>query len=395
MEEDSNPTGSAQACASSTPNPAKKKRSHPGNPDPNAEVIALSPESLLATNRFACEVCGKGFQREQNLQLHRRGHNLPWKLKQKTSGEAARKKVYVCPEPSCQHHHPSRALGDLTGIKKHFFRKHGEKKWSCDKCSKKYAVLSDWKAHSKICGTKEYKCDCGSIFSRRDSFITHRAFCDALAEESTRTTARANYPFPNFDHHQNHLLLPQPTLPLQISESIHQWLPPSSSSSSTIYSNLLPPPPPPPTLPCLFQASRPSSHLSATALLQKAADQLGTAMAGPSELHGLYSSSSSPHLLQEMMMGTFPCFEEDMGGMMVAPKREEGGDGELFMAERRLPITIRSEGMTRDFLGLRENGEQKEEEEELLAMAGLMGTGMGSSSSSSSFMLPGLPPRKM
>ncbi|KAI3465798.1 hypothetical protein Pfo_022461 [Paulownia fortunei] len=171
--------------------PAKKKRNLPGTPDPEAEVIALSPKTLMATNRFLCEICGKGFQRDQNLQLHRRGHNLPWKLKQRASKEV-RKRVYVCPEKTCVHHHPSRALGDLTGIKKHFCRKHGEKKWKCDKCSKRYAVQSDWKAHSKTCGTREYKCDCGTIFSRRDSFITHRAFCDALAQETARVTGASH-----------------------------------------------------------------------------------------------------------------------------------------------------------------------------------------------------------
>ncbi|KAL5791752.1 hypothetical protein ACOSP7_000346 [Xanthoceras sorbifolium] len=165
--------------------PVKKKRNLPGTPDPNAEVIALSPTTLMATNRFVCEICNKGFQRDQNLQLHRRGHNLPWKLRQRTTTEV-RKRVYICPEPTCVHHNPGRALGDLTGIKKHFSRKHGEKKWKCDKCSKKYAVQSDWKAHQKTCGTREYKCDCGTIFSRRDSFITHRAFCDALAEENNK-----------------------------------------------------------------------------------------------------------------------------------------------------------------------------------------------------------------
>ncbi|KAG8059922.1 hypothetical protein GUJ93_ZPchr0002g24564 [Zizania palustris] len=169
--------------ATAPPPPVKKKRTLP---DPDAEVIALTPKTLLATNRFVCEVCNKGFQREQNLQLHRRGHNLPWKLKQKNPLQAQRRRVYLCPEPTCVHHDPSRALGDLTGIKKHFCRKHGEKKWKCDKCSKRYAVQSDWKAHSKICGTREYRCDCGTLFSRRDSFITHRAFCDALAQESAR-----------------------------------------------------------------------------------------------------------------------------------------------------------------------------------------------------------------
>ncbi|MBA0625253.1 hypothetical protein Godav_010476 [Gossypium davidsonii] len=172
-------------------NPVKKKRNLPGNPDPDAEVIALSPKTLMATNRFICEICNKGFQRDQNLQLHRRGHNLPWKLKQRNNKEPVKKKVYICPEKTCVHHDPSRALGDLTGIKKHFSRKHGEKKWKCEKCSKKYAVQSDWKAHSKTCGTREYKCDCGTLFSRKDSFITHRAFCDALAEESARFSSVA------------------------------------------------------------------------------------------------------------------------------------------------------------------------------------------------------------
>ncbi|CAK9312640.1 unnamed protein product [Citrullus colocynthis] len=195
-----NNSQSAKVVASSSPGgeieiidsvtPAKKKRNLPGMPDPAAEVIALSPKSLLATNRFVCEICNKGFQRDQNLQLHRRGHNLPWKLRQRTSNEI-RKRVYVCPEPSCVHHNPARALGDLTGIKKHFSRKHCEKKWKCERCSKKYAVQSDWKAHMKTCGTREYKCDCGTLFSRRDSFITHRAFCDALAFASSDSNVMA------------------------------------------------------------------------------------------------------------------------------------------------------------------------------------------------------------
>ncbi|KAK2401281.1 zinc finger protein JACKDAW [Trifolium repens] len=172
-----------------TPPVPKKKRNLPGTPDPDAEVIALSPKTLMATNRFICEICNKGFQRDQNLQLHRRGHNLPWKLRQRSNKDVIKKKVYICPEKTCVHHDPSRALGDLTGIKKHFSRKHGEKKWKCEKCSKKYAVQSDWKAHTKTCGTREYKCDCGTLFSRKDSFITHRAFCDALAEESARITS--------------------------------------------------------------------------------------------------------------------------------------------------------------------------------------------------------------
>lgn len=229
-------TASAEASVSSSGNQTtqptaatsttiKKKRNLPGMPDPDAEVIALSPKTLMATNRFVCEICNKGFQRDQNLQLHRRGHNLPWKLRQRSSKEV-RKRVYVCPEPSCVHHDPLRALGDLTGIKKHFCRKHGEKKWKCDKCSKKYAVQSDWKAHLKICGTREYKCDCGTLFSRRDSFITHRAFCDALAEESARAQTGAN---PNSEDEPNIQTVDSPQPPPPPTPS----LPPSSVAPAT------------------------------------------------------------------------------------------------------------------------------------------------------------------
>ncbi|XP_015065552.1 protein indeterminate-domain 12-like [Solanum pennellii] len=242
----------------------KKRRKLPGNPDPSAEVIALSPKTLMATNRFICEVCNKGFQREQNLQLHRRGHNLPWKLKQKTSNEI-KKRVYICPESSCIHHNPSRALGDLTGIKKHFSRKHGEKKWKCEKCSKKYAVQSDWKAHSKTCGTKEYKCDCGTIFSRRDSFVTHRAFCDALAEENNKVNqvlASTTQPLatgPELISTTQMLNLPQirnsnmkiPSMPLNMAGSMF--------SSSSGFNQL---------------GTNSSNMSSATALLQQAA-QMG------------------------------------------------------------------------------------------------------------------------
>ncbi|KAI3407671.1 C2H2-type domain-containing protein [Psidium guajava] len=191
-------SGTNDSSSTSQQQPAKKKRNLPGTPDPNAEVVALSPTTLMATNRFICEICNKGFQRDQNLQLHRRGHNLPWKLRQRSPNEA-KKRVYICPEPTCVHHNPARALGDLTGIKKHYSRKHGEKKWKCDKCSKKYAVQSDWKAHQKTCGTREYKCDCGTIFSRRDSFITHRAFCDALAEENNKVNQGLHQQMPNHD----------------------------------------------------------------------------------------------------------------------------------------------------------------------------------------------------
>lgn len=372
-----------QSIASPNPTAVKKKRSLPGNPDPDAEVIALSPKTLMATNRFVCEICNKGFQRDQNLQLHRRGHNLPWKLKQRTSKEV-RKRVYICPEPSCVHHDPSRALGDLTGIKKHFCRKHGEKKWKCDKCSKRYAVQSDWKAHSKICGTREYRCDCGTLFSRRDSFITHRAFCDALAEESARTitanpsantllssqpsTSTVHGPstqinlqaqFPNLFNstetstHSNSNINTQDlqAFPLKREQQQEQqnfnlrpdippWLalvgagpgPPTSSSlnhldiSSSIFPTRLDyesshsqasMPNGNPHLPSPFLHTA-SPHMSATALLQKAA-QMGATMSKPS------SSSSSifrPHQVHLAANSTVSADSTAGFGLGLSPRAE-------------------------------------------------------------------------
>ncbi|KVH88367.1 protein SHOOT GRAVITROPISM 5-like [Cynara cardunculus var. scolymus] len=157
--------------------PNKRKRRPAGTPDPDAEVVSLSPKTLLESDQYVCEICNQGFQRDQNLQMHRRRHKVPWKLLKRDSPEV-KKRVFVCPEPSCLHHDPCHALGDLVGIKKHFRRKHSNnKQWVCDKCSKGYAVQSDYKAHLKTCGTRGHSCDCGRVFSRVESFIEHQDAC--------------------------------------------------------------------------------------------------------------------------------------------------------------------------------------------------------------------------
>ncbi|GAB2292803.1 hypothetical protein Dimus_027037 [Dionaea muscipula] len=171
--------------ANSNSTTAKRKRRPAGTPDPEAEVVSLSPRKLLESDRYVCEICNQGFQRDQNLQMHRRRHKVPWKLLKRDKPEASeaggvmvRKRVFVCPEPTCLHHDPCHALGDLVGIKKHFRRKHSNhKQWACHKCSKAYAVHSDFKAHLKTCGTRGHSCDCGRVFSRVESFIEHQDTC--------------------------------------------------------------------------------------------------------------------------------------------------------------------------------------------------------------------------
>ncbi|KAI4324790.1 hypothetical protein MLD38_030246 [Melastoma candidum] len=408
---DINPSTSQSQAQIDQP-PPKKKRNLPGNPDPDAEVVALSPKSLMATNRFVCEICNKGFQRDQNLQLHRRGHNLPWKLKQRENKEVTRKKVYVCPEPGCVHHDRSRALGDLTGIKKHFSRKHGEKKWKCDKCSKLYAVRSDWKAHSKVCGTKEYRCDCGTLFSRRDSFITHRAFCDALAEESTRSISTADpvlvasqnsiipttqfHPQSQNPLHQQHSQFmglkqedqqlgtttcvttttttttgtPSTSITTCFSHQQDHQLPPWLSSPPSAfppgldqgfgrnYSNPIPNPSVFSPTQFLPLAMSPSPSMSATALLQKAA-QMGATM----------SSCAS---IQDMLM--HPSYSNDGFGAEFSSTKEETGTRVAPKASG--PDGSSSSGggnsgegsLTRDFLGLRPVSRN-----DIFRMAGMQG----------------------
>ncbi|XP_008799261.2 protein indeterminate-domain 11-like [Phoenix dactylifera] len=159
----------------------RRRRNKPGNPDPRAKVIALSPRELLAKADYFCQMCPRVFQTQQKLQVHQRSHSIPWIFQPSDRNDL--KPVYVCPEPTCVHHNPLRALSDITGIKKHYYRKHCEPKWRCDKCRKMYAVEADLKAHRKICST--YRCECGRPFPGREECDAHRQLqqCGTTREE--------------------------------------------------------------------------------------------------------------------------------------------------------------------------------------------------------------------
>ncbi|CAN6327828.1 unnamed protein product [Urochloa humidicola] len=172
----------------------RERRPDPDPDDSELEVIAVSPRTLTAESPFACEDCGKGFLRDQSLQLHRRGHGEPRLARRDSRGRRA----YVCPVASCARHDPSRAPGDLAGIRSHYRRRHGgagsRRKWKCDLCGERYGADHDWEAHAMVCGARKYGCGgCGTVFSRQDSFVTHRAFCDGRAQrrENVATVASA------------------------------------------------------------------------------------------------------------------------------------------------------------------------------------------------------------
>lgn len=236
---------------------------------------------------------------------------------------------------------------------------------------------------------------------RRDSFITHRAFCDALAEESARSSApnhnislsslqqgasSSSILPPHLINLHQTLNIHNPNIPLQQlpfqlkrefqdqtnnnnnfnlinirpeNNNIPPWLESGHELSSQLFSSHANPSPNPnPTFPSS------SPHMSATALLQKAAQMGVTSSAG----HGFSNVTSGgcmgqvngtggappDSLLQDLMTSAqgfegSTSFEDAFDGML---NQKQGNIFHLNDQKGNKEGGV-NEGMTRDFLGLR------------------------------------------
>lgn len=162
--------------------------------DPDAEVISLSPKTLLESDRYVCEIATKGSNGTRTSRCTgdaTRCRGSSWSGSRPRWGNGCS----FAPNPVACTTTPTHALGDLVGIKKHFRRKHSNnKQWVCEKCAKGYAVQSDYKAHLKTCGTRGHSCDCGRVFSRLIPSLSSLYFCSPL-NFSKRMTLFSWYAF--------------------------------------------------------------------------------------------------------------------------------------------------------------------------------------------------------
>ncbi|XP_010246943.1 PREDICTED: zinc finger protein STOP1 homolog [Nelumbo nucifera] len=155
-------------------------------PSPGYEVLELHKEEILALNTHFCLICGKGFKRDANLRMHMRGHGDKFKTPEALANPNKRAKLelvqprrYSCPFEGCkrnQKHEKFRPLKTILCVKNHYRRSHCDKSYICSICNrKKFSVASDLKTHEKHCGKDDWKCSCGTSFTRKDKLFSHVA----------------------------------------------------------------------------------------------------------------------------------------------------------------------------------------------------------------------------